>query len=114
MPDTHIITGCKVLGDRCSYRLLTPLSSYEYAAYLDKATQDYLRLIKARPLFKLQLLICFHFSNRDLDAPSNKPVLQITNQSPFRFKSRNFVCSGNSGDLSIFEIFSDGNGDQGR
>ena len=34
--------GCKVLSDRCLYRLLTPLSTAAYAEYLDQATQHFL------------------------------------------------------------------------
>ena len=64
--------------------------------------------------FLINVYTCFDFRNWDVDATSNKPVLQINNQSPFRYKSRNFVCCGNSSAVSIFELISDGNGDQGR
>jgi len=80
--------GCKILGERCSYRLLTPLSNFAYAAYLHKATEDFLR-------------------NGNGDPVPSRPVLQVSNQSPFRYKSRSFVCGSCSGVLQVFELFAD-------
>ena len=41
----YTIPGAKILGERAGYRLLTPLSTFQYASYLHKATQDYLKYI---------------------------------------------------------------------
>jgi len=77
--------GIKVLSERCNYRLLTPLSSFAYSTYLNKCTEDYLK--------------------HGTGGGPAKPVVQVFNNSPFRFKSRFFVAVCCSVGQKVFELF---------
>merc|ERR1719341_842979 len=78
--------GARVLGERCGYRLLTPLSTFGYAGYLNKATEDFLK-------------------NGTGDGPA-RPVLQVYNQSPFRYHKQSFVAVSTAAGQRVFELFS--------
>jgi len=77
--------GCQILGDRCGYRLLSPLSAFQYSKYLEKATEDFMK-------------------NGDGNA-KNRPVIQARNQTPFKYKNRFFVCGSSSHVVKVFELF---------
>lgn len=34
-------------------------------------------------------------------------MVQVSNEAPFRFKSRSFVCCNTNGELTVFELFAD-------
>jgi len=88
---TEFSRGLQVLGERCNYRLLSPLSSHQYKNYLEKATEEYLQ-------------------NRDVNAPDAKPVIEVFNHTPFPYKNRNFTCI--NGD-EVFEIFNNDQKEKG-
>jgi len=76
--------GCRVLGERCGYRLLTPLSSFAYAAYLHQACEDFLK-------------------NGAGDGPS-RPIIQVYNNSPFRFQAKSYVAVCSVHGQRVFEL----------
>ena len=61
--------------------------------------------INLRKIFYGSILIDT-ISKGSANATGSRPVIQVFNQAPFRHKKRNFVCCNSSGELKIFELFS--------
>ena len=56
----------------------------------------------------------YYFIRHRNEAAMEKTVVQVRNQSPFRFKSRNFVCARSANRLQVFELFSSRHKDRGK